>query len=130
MDAQNFTDAAAGVRTCPRQSDRAGGRPAATEVLHSLGLVRGAQQDWAGARAADREAAELLDDVDVPEAQLQHLYLSGTIRAAARRTQGRVNPPEPRPCEYANALGVDENVAELELALADLGAQQAHWQDA
>ncbi len=129
MDAANFAPAEEAYEQALELAVKIEDDAQRAEVLQSLGLTRGAQEKWDAARVAHADAYALVQDIDLPDAQLNIL----TALAAAEQRVGQIEPAREHlnlALPLAHALGETNSVAEIEMALARLATTQAHWQDA
>lgn len=129
MDNNEFANAVDAYEHARALAEEVGDDATRAEVLHSLGLVYGAQGEWERARANHAEAYALVQDAEIPEAHLLML----TALANAEQHIGDLDAAR---ANYAHALDIahaleeSRAIAETEAALGGIASAQEHWQDA
>ncbi len=129
MGAHKFASAETAYQNALTQTRALGEDTQTAQVLHHLGLVRGAQDNWQGALDAHQEAYALIHDLDAPETQLNVL----TSLAEAQQRVGALEEAREnyqRALPFAQEVSDAQHTAEIERALGDIASAQGHWQDA
>lgn len=129
MDAGNFPQAETAYEKSLADLRALGAEDKQVQVLHSLGLVLGAQGRWQAARDAHQEAYNLLQAFDAPDARLNTLVaLAGAQQQLGQVEDARGNFATA--AELAKTLSDTGHTAEIETALGEIAAAQSHWQQA
>ncbi|MCC7165060.1 MAG: tetratricopeptide repeat protein [Anaerolineae bacterium] len=117
-----YSHALADARTLRQDSQVA-------QVLHSLGLVRGAQDQWQDALQAHQESYDLIQDADLPEAKLSILVSLAESKARVGKTDAARQDYQTA-LAIANSLSDTSQIADIEFALGEIAADQERWQEA